>query len=151
MISTPHKTRTFSSNDQIPRKRFCSRGVAWTRQPKSRPNRFHREKSYSIYNIGNMMGCDHQSCVPVGPFAGELWHFEYFPTMTVRQLLIFDDITVTVVRICCCIHTQLYSPFEKAAQLYEKNESEKYQILSKLVHAFGLQTPITAECPERRY
>ena len=34
---------------------------------------------------------------------GELWHFEYFPTTTVRQLLIFDDMTVTVVRIFCCI------------------------------------------------
>jgi len=49
------------------------------------------------------MGRDHQSCVPVGPFAGELWHFEYFQTTTVRQLLIFDHMTVTVVRICCCI------------------------------------------------
>jgi len=50
-----------------------------------------------------MMGCVHLSCVPVGPFAGELWHFEYFPTTTVRQLLIFDHMIVTVVRICCCI------------------------------------------------
>ena len=72
-----------SSNDQIPRKRFCSIGVAWTRPPKSRPNRSHRKRSYSISNIGNMMGCDHLSCVPVGPFADELWHFEYFPTTTV--------------------------------------------------------------------
>jgi len=73
------------------------------RPPKSRPNRSHRKRSYSISNIGNMMGCDHQSCVPVGPLAGELWHFEYFPTTTVRQLLIFDHMTVTVVRSCCCI------------------------------------------------
>ena len=65
--------------------------------------RSHRKRSYSISNIGNMMGCDHLSCVPVAPFAGELWHFEYFPTTTVRQLLIFDHTTVTVVRICCCI------------------------------------------------
>ena len=49
------------------------------------------------------MGCDHQSCVPVGPFAGELWHFEYFPTTTVRQLLIFDHMTVIAVLTCCCI------------------------------------------------
>jgi len=47
------------------------------------------------------MGCGHISCVP--RFAGELWHFEYFPTATVRQRLIFDHRTVTVVRICCCI------------------------------------------------
>ena len=35
--------------------------------------------------FGNMMGCDYLSCVPVGPFAGELWHFEYFSTTAVRH------------------------------------------------------------------
>ena len=73
-----------SSNDQIPRKQFCSRGVTWTRPPKSSPYRSHH-KSYSISNIGNMTGCDHPSCVPVSPLAGELWHFDYFPTTTVRH------------------------------------------------------------------
>jgi len=89
LISTPHKTRTFTvgvnSNDHIPRKRFCSRGVAWTWPPKSLTNRSHRKRSYSISNIGNMMRCNHLSCVPVGPFAGELWHFEYSPTTTVHH------------------------------------------------------------------
>jgi len=106
LISTPRKTRTFTVRLAVTtkyQKQFCSRGVAWTRLPKSRPNQSHRKRSYSISNIGNMMGCDHQSCVPVGPFAGQLWHFEYFPTTTVRQLLIFDHMTVTVVRICCCV------------------------------------------------
>ena len=106
LIHTPHKTRTITVRLALTikyqGKRFCSRGVAWTRLTKSRPNRPHRKRSYSISNIGNMMGCDHLSCVPVGPFEGELWHFEYFPTMTVRQLLIFDHMTVTFVRICCC-------------------------------------------------
>ena len=60
------------------------------RPPKSRPNRSHRKMSYSISNIGNMMGCDHQSCVPVGPFAGELWHFEYFPTTPSAKLPTFN-------------------------------------------------------------
>ena len=59
-------------------------------------------------HVGNMMGCDHSSCVPVGPLAGELWHFEYFPTKTVRHFkfkkkLIFDHVTVIVVLTCCCI------------------------------------------------
>ena len=45
----------------------------------------HRRRSYSISYIGNMMGCDHPSCVPVGPLAGELWYLEYFPTTTVRH------------------------------------------------------------------
>ena len=30
--------------------------------------------------MGDMMGCDHPSSVPVGRLVGELWHFEYFPT-----------------------------------------------------------------------
>jgi len=90
LISTPHKTRTFTvrlavTTNTIPRKRFCSRSSAWTRPPKSRPNRSHRKMSYRISNIGNMMGCDHPSCVPVGPLAGELWHFDYFTTTTVRH------------------------------------------------------------------
>ena len=108
LIFTPHKTRTFTvrlavTTNTKETDRFYSTGVAWTRPPKSRPNRSHRKRSYSISNIGNMMGFVHLSCVPVGPFAGELWHFEYFPTTTVRQLLIFDHMTVTVVRICCCV------------------------------------------------
>jgi len=71
--------------------------------------------SHSISNIGNMMGCDHQSCVPVGTFAGELWHFEYFPTTTVRQLLIFHHMTVTVVRIFCCIPNFIKDWFTSSA------------------------------------
>ena len=84
LISTPHKTRTFTVQlavTTISRKRFCSTGVAWTRPPKSRPDRSHRKRSYSIFNIANMMGCDHQSCVPVGPLVGELWHLEYISNM----------------------------------------------------------------------
>ena len=54
-----------------------------------------------------MMGFDHPICVPVDPFACELWHFEYFPTTTVRHFefnfFLFDHVTVIVVRICCCM------------------------------------------------
>ena len=83
LISTPHKTKTFtSSNDQYQGNGFAADVLLG---PKSRPNRSHRKRSYSITNIGNMMGCYHPSCVPVGPLAGELWHFEYFPTTTVRH------------------------------------------------------------------
>ena len=107
LISTPHKTRTFTVWLPVTTK-YQGNGFAAEvllgRDSKSRPNRSHRKRSYIIYNIGNMIGCDHLSnCVLVGPFAGELWHFEYFPTTTVRQHLIFDHMTVTVVRICCCI------------------------------------------------
>jgi len=74
---------------------------------KSHTNRSHRKRNYSISNIGNMMGCNHLSCVPFGPFTGELWHFEHFPTTTVRHFefsyLILDHGTVIVVLTCCCI------------------------------------------------
>ena len=72
LISTPRKTRTFTVRLAVTtkyQKQFCSRGVAWTRLPKSRPNWSHRKRSYSISNIGNMMGCDHLSCVKVSPFS----------------------------------------------------------------------------------
>ena len=83
-------------------------------------------------HVENMMGCDHPSCVPVGPLVGDLWHFEYFPTWRPSTILnfkifIFDHVTVTVVLICCCIPNFI-----------------------KLIHAFGLQTPKTAECIMRR-
>ena len=32
-------------------------------------------------HVGGMMGCDHPSCIPVGPLVGELWHFEYISNM----------------------------------------------------------------------
>jgi len=73
-----------SSNDQYQGNGFAADVLLG---PKSRPNRSNRKRSYSISNIGNMMRCDNPSCVPVGPLAGELWHFEYFPTTTVRHFL----------------------------------------------------------------
>jgi len=32
-------------------------------------------------HVGDMMGCDHPSCVLVGRLVGELWHFEYISNM----------------------------------------------------------------------
>ena len=66
------------------------------------------------------MGCDHPSCVPVGPLAGELWHFDYFPTTTVKSLITW---------------LSLLSEFAVV-----------YQISSKLVHAFCLQSPDANNC-----
>ena len=85
LISTPTKPKRSlcnSSNDQYQGNGFAADVLLG---PKSRTNRSHRKRSYSISNIGNMMRCDYLSCVPVGPLAGELWHFEYFPTTTVRH------------------------------------------------------------------
>jgi len=42
-------------------------------------------------HIGLMMGCDHPSCVPVGPLVGKLWHLEYFPTWWPSAILNFKN------------------------------------------------------------
>ena len=94
-----------SSNDQYQGNGFAADMLLG---PKSRPNRSHRKRCCSISNIGNMMGCDHPSRDPVGPLAGELWHFEYFPNndrppFWILKISIFDHVTVIAVRICCCI------------------------------------------------
>ena len=85
LISTPHKTRTFT--------------VGLTVTTIYQGNGFAAEV---------LLGHDHPRVVPVVPLAGELWHFEYFPKTTVRHfefliISIFDHVTVIVVRICCCI------------------------------------------------
>ena len=49
------------------------------------------------------------------------------PQFCILKILIFDHVTVIVVLICCCVPNFI-----------------------KLVHAFGFQTPITAECLMRR-
>ena len=40
------------------------------------------------------MGCDHPSCVPVGPLVGEIWHFEYFPTWPPSAILNFKNFEI---------------------------------------------------------
>ena len=51
-----------SSNDQYQENGFAADVLIGL---KSRPNRSHRKRIYSISNIGNMMGCDHPSCKSV--------------------------------------------------------------------------------------
>jgi len=43
-------------------------------------------------HVGNVMGCDQPSFVPIGPLLGELWYFQYFST--ILKILIFDHMTV---------------------------------------------------------
>jgi len=45
-------------------------------------------------HVGNMMGCDHPSFVPVGPLVGELWHFQYFPTWRPAAILNFKNFNI---------------------------------------------------------
>ena len=52
------------------------------------------------------------------------------PPFWIIKILIFDRVTVIVVPVCC--------------------SRGLYQISTKLVHAFGIETPITAECTMRR-
>jgi len=57
-------------------------------------------------HVENVLGCDHPSCVPVGPLVGELWHFEYFLTWrpsAILKILIFNHEAIIVVINCCCV------------------------------------------------
>jgi len=104
LISTPHKTRTFT--------------VRLAVTTKYQGNGFAAEV---------LLGRDHPRVVPIGlivrgviafPILGTWWDatpkvasqsvhlqasYEYFPTTTVRQLLIFDHMTVIAVLTCCCV------------------------------------------------
>ena len=97
LISTPRKTRAFTVRLAVTtntKETILQKSVAWTRPPKSRPNRSHRKRSYSISNIGNMMGCDHPSCDTLGPLVGELWRFQYFPTWRPSRILNFKNCNI---------------------------------------------------------
>ena len=48
----------------------------------------------AILDFENMIGCDHTSCVPVGPLAGELWHFKYCPTWWPSAILNFKNFNI---------------------------------------------------------
>ena len=84
-------------------------------------------------HVGGMMRCDHPSCIPVGPLVGEIWHFLNIfqhggrPPFWILKILIFDLMTVIAVLTCSCIPNFI-----------------------KILHSFGLQTPMTAECSMRR-
>jgi len=45
-------------------------------------------------HVGNMMGCDQPSFVPIGPLLGELWYFQYFPTWRPSALLNFKNFNI---------------------------------------------------------
>jgi len=44
--------------------------------------------------IVHMIGCDHPSCVPVGPLVDELCHLEYFPTWRPSAILNFKNFNI---------------------------------------------------------
>jgi len=98
--------RVVSSNDQYQvRKQFCSRCVAWT-QVSSQSVPWRRKRSYSIFNIGNMMGCDHPSCVPVGPLAFRIFSNNDRQPFWIKKI-IFDHVTN------CCPNLLLYTKFHQ--------------------------------------
>ena len=102
-----------SSNDQYQENGFAADVLIGL---KSRPNRSHRKRSYSISNIGNMMGCDHPSCKSVHWQAsyGILNIFQQWPSsFWIFKILIFDHVTVIVVRICCCMPNFSVNDFAK--------------------------------------
>ena len=64
LICTPHKTRMFTVRLAVTTKYQGNGFAAEVLLGRDHP----RVVRGVISNIVNMMGCDHQSCVPVGPF-----------------------------------------------------------------------------------
>jgi len=64
-------------------------------------------------HVVNMMGCDHPSCVPVGPLVGELWHFEYFLTWRPSAILNFKSFNIWSCDRHCGPNLLLYTKFQQ--------------------------------------
>jgi len=45
-------------------------------------------------HVGNVMGCDQPSFVPIGQLLGELWYFQYFSTWRPSALLSFKNFNI---------------------------------------------------------
>jgi len=45
-------------------------------------------------HVGNVMGCDQPSFVPIGQLLGELWYLQYFPTWRPSALLNFKNFNI---------------------------------------------------------
>jgi len=129
LISTPTKPKRSlcnSSNDQYQGNGFAADVLLG---PKSRTNRSHRKRSYSISNIGNMMGCDYLSWSQ-----SVHWQASYGISNIFQQrpsaILKFKNFNIILIT-----WLSLLSEFAVV-----------YQISAKLVHAFGLQSPDAHNC-----
>jgi len=110
-----HKTRTFTMRLAVTtstKETVFHRGVAWTRPPKSRPNRSHRKRSYSISKIGNMMGCDHPSCDPVDPLGASCGISNIFQQRP-STILKFKNFNILSRDCHCCPNLLLYTKFHQ--------------------------------------
>jgi len=45
-------------------------------------------------HVGNVMGCDQPSFVPIGQLLGDLWYLQYFPTWRPSALLNFKNFNI---------------------------------------------------------
>ena len=114
LICTPHKTRTFTVQLAVTTKYqgngFAALVLLGRGPSKSRPNRSHRKRSYSISNIGNMMGCDRQppKLRPSRSICRRVMAFRILfnndrPLFWILKILIFNLMTVIAVLTCGCI------------------------------------------------
>ena len=103
----------------VENRRTCEKGSRWAENEKGKELKTAKKMMMMYMNcrewnahgghVENIIRCDHPSCIPVGPFVSELWHFKYFPTwrpsaiLNLKKKLIFNHMTVVAVLICCCV------------------------------------------------
>ena len=62
-------------------------------------------------HVGNVMGCDQSSFVPIGPLLGELWYFQYFRTWRPSAILNFKNFNIWLCECHCGPNLLLYTEF----------------------------------------
>ena len=115
LISTPHKTKTstvrLAVTTNTKEKNLQQMCCLDLRVVPIGPI-VTRKRSYSIPNIGNMMGCDHPSCVAFGPLAGELYHLNIFQQRP-SAILNFKNFNISSRDYHCCPNLLLYTKFHQ--------------------------------------
>ena len=87
-------------------------GLIWMKREWSHPIMFPTCPPWRG-DAENMMGCDHASCVPVGPLVGELWRFEYFTTWRPSTILNFKNFNIWSCDRHCGPTLLLYTKFQQ--------------------------------------
>ena len=130
---TPHKTRTFT--------------VRLAVTTKYQGNGFAAEPAEVL------LGRDHPRVVPIGPIVRGVIAFPILGTWWDATTKVRPSRSIC--RRVMAFRTFSYNDRPPTFNIWSRLSllsefAVVYQISSKLVHAFGLRSPIPAECPERR-
>jgi len=88
----------------VENRRTCEKGSRWAENEKGKELKTAKKMMMMYMNcrewnahgghVENIIRCDHPSCIPVGPFVSELWHFKYFPTWRPSAILNLKKINI---------------------------------------------------------